>query len=425
MTVAFDVSHDLDMPWLPTPYPVWSIDPPGASLRYEPESGTAFVDDRLLEGDGYTVQAAFLDPTDDELRSIDFPNPDPADRYLALPDDTPTKLRSIATDWTKGRTNVFDKVMAIQDHLRDTRFFHYDGHTDARSGTQSILQFLTLTRTGFCQQFADSMAVLLRTVGIPSRVVIGFTYGTLDPVTQEYVITTDRAHSWVEVRFPGLGWMPFEPTPGRSNPVTAGYTRSSGEGCQGPDCPRPDAGRVSGGPGFAQPERFERGMGAQSPRGAVGEPGTIDPDPEDPGITRGGVLVAGVILLGVLLLLVPPARAFRRRVRLRRAAAEPRRLILVTYDLFTERAGSMGLGRGPAETMEEYRRKVMLTGYLSNGYLDRLTQLATTAAYSSRDPDDEQARGAAEVAETALREISRAVGPARWLLGLYRRSSRL
>jgi transglutaminase-like putative cysteine protease len=419
-TVAFDVTHDLDMPWLPSPYPVWSIDSPGSSVRYEPESGTAFVDDRLQKGDSYTVQAAFLDATDEELRSIEFPDPDPGDRYLALPDDTPTELSDIATDWTAGRTNVFDEVMAIQEHLRDTRVFHYDENTNARSGTQSILQFLTITRTGFCQQFADSMAVLLRSIGIPSRVVIGFTNGTRDPVTDEYVITTDRAHSWVEVRFPGLGWMPFDPTPGRLNPVTAGYTRSSGDVCEGPDCP-PDPVRPTDGPVFAQPDRFERGMGAQSPRGAVGEPGTIDSRGEDPGISTKTLLVAGAILLAALLLLVPPSRALRRRVRLRRAAAEPRRLILVTYDLFAERAGSMGLGRDRAETMQEYRRKVMLTGHLSNGHLDRLTSLATAAAYSSREPDDRQARDATEAAQTALREISRAVGPARWLLGLYRR----
>ena len=108
-------------------------------------------------------------------------------------------------------------------------------------------------------------------------------------------------------------------------------------------------------------------------------------------------------------------------MRRRGAAAEPRRLILVTYEQFTERAAGLGLGRGPGETLEEYRRKVVETGYLSNGDLDRLTRLATAAAYSPRDPDGEQARDAGDAAETAIREIRRAVGPARWLVGLYRR----
>jgi hypothetical protein len=81
----------------------------------------------------------------------------------------------------------------------------------------------------------------------------------------------------------------------------------------------------------------------------------------------------------------------------------------------------MGLGRGPGETIEEYRRKVLETGYLSDGHLDRLTRIATAAAYSPRSPDQEDARQAVDAAEIALREIKRSVGSTRWLVGLYRR----
>jgi hypothetical protein len=133
------------------------------------------------------------------------------------------------------------------------------------------------------------------------------------------------------------------------------------------------------------------------------------------------VLVIAGVLAALFLLLVPPARALRRKVRLRGAATEPRRLILVTYDQFTERAAGLGLGRGPGETLEEYRRKVMGTGYLSDGHLDRLTRLATAAAYSHHEPDGNQAEEAGQAADTAIREIRRAVGPSRWLVGLYRR----
>ena len=95
-------------------------------------------------------------------------------------------------------------------------------------------------------------------------------------------------------------------------------------------------------------------------------------------------------------------------------------MILVTYEVFTERAAGLGLGRGSGETLEEYRRKVMETGYLSNGHLDRLTRLATAAAYSHHEPGQEQAQEAGDAAETAIREMRRAVGPATWFVGLYR-----
>ena len=145
-------------------------------------------------------------------------------------------------------------------------------------------------------------------------------------------------------------------------------------------------------------------------------------EPEDPLSTARIALLGGAIVVVLALLLVPPWRALRRRLRMRRAAAEPRRSILVTYDVFTERAGALGLGRRHGETLEEYRRKVMHTGYLSDGHLDRLTRLTTQAAYGPRELEPAQAHEAGDAADTAFRELRRAVGPARWFVGLYRRS---
>jgi transglutaminase-like putative cysteine protease len=422
-TVTIDVTHDLEMPWLPTPYPLTSIQLPGTPIRYEPASGTAFLDDALEEGDSYAVEAAFVQPKAEDLRRIGFPVLPPDDRYLALPDAMPPEIRELALDWTEGQTNVFDRAMAIQERLRDTSEFRYEEDTAARAGTQTILEFLTVTKAGFCQQFATSMAVLLRSLDIPARVVVGFSDGVRDPRTGRYSITTDRAHSWVEVRFPGWGWLPFEPTPSRQNPVTIGYTTPTGEACEGPDCPGGGGGEGAGAEagGIGPLDRaFEQDPRAAGPRARRGGAGPIAPAEGRSGITVRRVLVAGAILVAVILLIVPPARAVRRRVRLRRAGEDPRRVILVTYELFTERAAGLGLGRGVGETLEEYRRKVTDSGYLSNGHLDRLTTLATAAAYSSREPDRPQAHEAADAAETAIREIRRAVGPTRWLVGLYR-----
>jgi hypothetical protein len=420
--VTIDVTHDLGMPWLPTPYPLTSIQLPGTPVRYEPASGTAFLDDALEEGDSYAVEAAFVQPKAEELREIGFPALPGDDRYLALPDGMPPEIRELALDWTVGQTNVFDRAMAIQERLRDASEFRYEEDTAAGGGTQTILEFLTVTKAGFCQQFATSMAVLLRSLDIPARVVVGFADGVRDPRTGRYSITTDRAHSWVEVRFPGWGWLPFEPTPSRQNPVTDGYTTLTGGACEGPDClgaGAREAGSEAGGIGPLD-RAFEQDPRAAGPRARRGGAGPIAPAEDRSGITTRRALVAGAILVAVILLLMPPARAVRRRVRLRRAGDDPRRVILVTYELFTERASGLGLGRGVGETLEEYRRKVTDTGYLSNGHLDRLTTLATAAAYSGREPDGPQAHEAADAAETAIREIKRAVGPARWLVGLYR-----
>jgi hypothetical protein len=425
--VIIDVTADLAQRWLPTPYPMTSIAVDGRTVRFVAATGTTYVDAPLAEGDSYTVAASVVQPTGDELRDATVSTQLESGRYLRLPENSSEieAIKALAREWTADADTDFDKAMAIQDRLLDSSEYSYTIDTPLRAGTRSILEFLTESKQGFCQQFSTAMAVLLRSVGIQSRVVVGFAAGTTSPTTPgQYSIKTDKAHSWVEVYFPGWGWMPFEPTPGRLNAVTIAYTTPAA-GCTGPTCP--DGGSDAGG-GGASPlpsrnrvERIPEGLPRLAgPRGAVGGPGTIDTGAEDGRITRIALLL-GVVLTGLALLLVPPARALRRKVRLRGVAAEPRRLILVTYDQFTERAAGLGLGRGPGETLEEYRRKVMETGYLSDGHLDRLTSLTTAAAYSHHQPDGEQASEAGDAAETAIREIRRAVGRTKWLIGLYRR----
>jgi transglutaminase-like putative cysteine protease len=422
-TVTVRVRTDLGIPWLPSPYPVSTINAPGSTVRYDEETGTAFVTPPLREGDTYAMSAGFVTPTAEELRSVHdspgFGQPDPSGqsgRYLDLPPDLPPRIGELAREWTQGSDNVFDQAMAIQEHLRG---FDYDPDTRIGGGAEAIVTFLTDEKAGFCQQFAASMAVLLRTLDIPSRVVVGFANGR--PVEGGYEISSELAHAWVEVRFPSYGWMPFEPTPTRSNPVVAAYDQPAPE-CTGTICPDDEAARRTP-TNVVDRNRVEHRPDQlpdlRGPRGREGGAGGTLREPE--GISARAALFLAALLAGIGYLLTPVARAVRRRVRLRGAAGEPRRSILVTYEQFTDRAAGMGLGRDIGETFEEYRRKVVETGYLSDGQLDRLTWIATAAAYSPRDPADADAREAGEAAGTALTEIRRAVGPARWIIGLYRR----
>jgi transglutaminase-like putative cysteine protease len=421
--VVIDVTADLAQLWVPTPYPIKTVAIPGRTVRFNPDTGTTFVDHPLEQGESYSVTASVVRPTAEDLQNAHTAAPLENGKYLYTPRVGLDAVRELAERWAVGADTDFDKAMAIQDHLRSGEFT-YTVHTSLHGGTRSILDFLTKSKAGFCQQFSTAMAVMLREIGVQSRVVVGFASGDRLGGTGQYSIKTSSAHSWVEVYFPDWGWMPFEPTPTRVNPVTTAYNTPA-PACNGPTCPGQDG--PSTGPGEDGLGRgaVQQGLAGARPQvrghgGAVGEGGTITPPAEDGGIARIALLV-GVVLAGIAFLLVPPARAVGRRVGLRRAAAEPRRLILVTYEQFTERAAGLGLGRGPGETLEEYRRKVTETGYLSNGHLDRLTRLATAAAYSSHEPDGEQAGDAGDAAETAIREIKRAVGPTRWLVGLYRR----
>ncbi len=407
-----------------------SIEVPGRTVRFNADTGTTFVDRPLEEGESYTVDGVdSLQPTAEDLRNVRSAAPLENGRYLYRSPATAAEVEDARATMDDGADNDFDKAFAIEEHLPDTSRVPVHGrHVLCAGGPHSILEFLTESKAGFCQQFSTAMAAMLRSVGVQSRVVVGFADGDRMRHDGAVLGQDGQRPRWVEVYFPGWGWMPFEPTPTRVNPVTNAYTAPPPE-CTGQTCPSPDAPATGGpaesvggpaepatGPHRGRPQARERPAGQlPSDRPPIGRRSTRRSEHEDArscsaGRSRGSCPPASL----------PPARALRRRVRLRRAAAEPRRLILVTYEQFTERAAGLGLGRGAGETLEEYRRKVMETGYLSNGHLDRLTRLATAAAYSQHEPDGEQAEDAGDAAETAIREIRASRRARPWFVGLYR-----
>jgi transglutaminase-like putative cysteine protease len=111
----------------------------------------------------------------------------------------------------------YDYVLAVQRHLA-SRDFVYDELPPQR--TIPLVSFLFDDKRGYCQQFSGAMAVLLRMGGVPSRVAAGFSPGVLDRDRGEYVVRDVDAHSWVEVFFPDIGWVTFDPTPQIAPPRT-------------------------------------------------------------------------------------------------------------------------------------------------------------------------------------------------------------
>jgi transglutaminase-like putative cysteine protease len=96
------------------------------------------------------------------------------------------------------------------------------------TGVPALVQFVTETKRGYCQHFAGAMTLMLRYLGIPARVAAGFTSGSYDSDKHEWTVTDHEAHDWVEVYFPGWGWVPFDPTPGRGT-LDAPYSATSAE----------------------------------------------------------------------------------------------------------------------------------------------------------------------------------------------------
>jgi hypothetical protein len=127
-------------------------------------------------------------------------------------------ISTLAEQWTAGTTNPYDAATAIETHLRSGEFAYSLDPPRTPSGDWPIVYFLDSSRTGYCQYYASAMGAMLRSLGIPTMLVSGYGPGT---ATGRYVsarkpifqVSSTDAHVWVEVYFPGYGWIPFEPTP--------------------------------------------------------------------------------------------------------------------------------------------------------------------------------------------------------------------
>jgi transglutaminase-like putative cysteine protease len=149
-------------------------------------------------------------------------------RYTQVPTTLPREVKELALEITKGEKTWFDKARAIENYF-DLAMFSYSQKDVAvpKRNEDYVAQFLFDTKVGYCDNFSSSMAVLLRTLGIPTRWVKGYTAGEYKELGSNsrkiYEVTNNNAHSWVEVYFPGSGWLAFEPTPGYTNHVSLNF----------------------------------------------------------------------------------------------------------------------------------------------------------------------------------------------------------
>lgn len=413
----FTIQHDVGYPWLPAAPSPASI-AIGGPVTWDPISQTLTVADPLEEGDTYQVTSSYPEPTADQLRRSAADTGDP--QLLQLPVDLSPEIRQLAERWTRGATSDLDRVLAIQQHLASSGRFRYSTDVAPRDDAATLVDFLKVSRAGFCQQFAASMAVMLRSIGIPARVAFGYARGNVvgDPANDEYSVTTKDLHSWVEVPFVGYGWLPFEPTPGRTNPAAASYLQ------QGSVTPcKPTPGRSCQEPPNGPKGNPSAPHGSKRPQIDIPVPGGsgLAPTTEPRRVPLRPIALAVLLAALAGLAAVPASRWARRRRELRRAEAEPRRLILATYDVFTQRAGDLGLGRRPGETPTEYRLRIEATGRLEDGHLDRLTDLTVQAAYAPAPLLPADALDATADALEALRQLRHTTSWQRRVRGVYRR----
>ena len=136
-------------------------------------------------------------------------------QYLSLPQLDP-RIPELARNTVRGLDNDPDRAVAVARYLR--RAYGYTLELPSHEVADPLANFLFVRKKGHCEYFASAMAVMLRTLGIPSRLVTGFQSGIFNPLTELYVIRASDAHSWVEAWLPGRGWVTFDPTPPDPSP---------------------------------------------------------------------------------------------------------------------------------------------------------------------------------------------------------------
>jgi transglutaminase-like putative cysteine protease len=161
----------------------------------------------------YEARSRRGSPPADSLRRAEAGFMPDRTRYLQLP-RLPDRIDELADSLTRGEATRYDKAVAIERWLRTE--FDYTRELPRTAGETGLDHFLFERRAGHCEYFSSAMVVLLRSVGVHARNVNGFLGGRWNEFGRYLAVTQNEAHSWVEVWFPGYGWVEFDPTPGGS-----------------------------------------------------------------------------------------------------------------------------------------------------------------------------------------------------------------
>lgn len=419
--------------YLPVAYePRRVIDDGGTAMEYESASGSLIKSRRdALAGPGrfsYVVESVIPvidDP--DRLRSADTSVLDPD--FLALNTRLPDGARDVVLEEarrvTEDARSDYHRALLLQDHLRLDGGFRYDLEVHSGHGIDSLEEFLFDVRAGYCQQFASAYAAMARSIGLPTRVAVGFTWGEWDSgrgAQGAYVVRGEHAHAWPEVYFAGAGWVRFEPTPGRGAPgdfaITGHVANQAGRRPEGASSAFQQGQGATEATGDADGSGF---AGLRSPSGESAGPG---PDgvgdagrPGDsasggplglgaPGLVTAGVLV--LVAVGLLLGSVPVLRRLGRSRRRARLADDPAGLIEEWWSDAVEAVALARLSPRAVETPLELARRVA-AARPEVGPIEELALLATHGRYAADTSESMSVRAAvlgSRVVDACRRQVS-------------------
>ena len=302
--VTTDVQiHNMTSDWLPAPYPVSRVTGLDGSWGWEQKDLTISGFTSTTVNQHYTVVSRELQPTARQLRSAGTDYPESVLNDLLVPSGSPSIIATTARRVTAGAATPYDKAVALQAYFHDGQFRYsltapkdggYDGDTPG-----TIATFLE-KKSGYCVHFAAAMTFMARELGIPARIAVGYLPGTQTGVAGSkatYSVSSDDLHAWPELYFPGIGWVPFEPTVGRG---TVPDYQSSPTTTAAPDSTATST--------AAAGKSLKLNTDVPASTGVIDDPATT--------AISSGTSVAAIALVVLALLLAPAI--VRRRIRARR-----------------------------------------------------------------------------------------------------------
>jgi len=301
--------------WLPVPYPATRIEGIVGSWYWDADGFTVRSTESSARGQQYTVGFLDVQPTLAQLSGAQTAalQNEVSARSLELPEAVPEIITQTALDVAEGVDGPYDQALALQSYLRAAPFAYSEDAPVADgfdgTGLDALAVFLQ-EKVGYCVHYASAMAVMARTLGIPSRIAVGFQPGARQLVDGRSVFTvsSDDLHAWPELYFEGVGWLRFEPTPGRGSVPSYGSQL-----VDDPNTPQDESMPTAAPTSTATP-------GARPDLQDVGQGPTGSADQQSPAFA-----IALAVLAGVVLLFALPGvfRAVVRRRRVRRMLHGP------------------------------------------------------------------------------------------------------
>lgn len=307
--------RNLNSTWLPVSYPATSIEGLDGVWGAFPYNRTVEARQGGTQGQDYEVISRVPRPTLEQIRARSAGGEGVRADTLGLPVDLPPIVGELAAEVTAGAASDYDALLALQSWFRGADFRYsleapveegFDG-----SGAEAVARFLEV-REGYCVHYASAFALMARTLGMPSRIVVGYLPGTStgDAVDFQtvYSVMSGQLHAWPEIYFEGVGWIPFEPTNGLGQPTRFSPEASApGETADGAD----DA------PAPSTPAEVPDAVDPDTGEPLTPDAGTAAPDDAVDALPAVTAVLAVLVVLAIPLLV----RELRRRQQLSAARA--------------------------------------------------------------------------------------------------------